>query len=374
MKILSLLLLASLFGCGSAMAEDTAGANVAITGERDDTVFAAGARVTVDARVDDDVIAAGGAVRLTNTSANHAILAGGTVEIVGGTADDAILAGGTVTLSGEITDDVVAAGGTVTIAKDAVVRDSVSIVGGNVIVDGAIFGRARLRGDTVTVNGTINGETDVAAGEFTLGESARLMGPLSYRAREATLSDKASVAGPVERKDFVDMAGVERRDESAGIAGFLIGVIALIVLAVALRTVFPRFADGAAARIADGWRTAGFGVLALIGVPIAILIAFVLIVGWPIALVLLFLYLALYPLAIATSAIWLGQKLARALSRENGWAMTAAGAFILAILLAIPILGGIVFVAALLLGMGAVIAWVWGARGESGRNYEGVPG
>jgi hypothetical protein len=354
-------------------AQDRPGANVTISGEREDTVFAAGGRVAIDAKIDDDVIAAGGTVRLTNTSANHAIVAGGTVEIVGGTVDDAILGGGTVTLSGEITDDVIAAGGTVTIAKEAVVRDSVSIVGGNVIVDGAILGKARLRGGTVTVNGTISGATDIAAGEFTLGDSARLLGPLNYRAREAKLSEKASIAGPVERKEFPDMDGrIPRQGEGGGVGGFVIGAIALVVLAVMLRLVFPNFADGASRRFAEGWRTAGFGVLALIGIPIAIVIAFVLIVGWPIALLLLFVYLALFPLAVATSAVWLGQRLARALSRENSWAMTAAGALTLAILFAIPILGGIAFIAALLLGMGAILAWIW--SGRSAATFEGVPG
>jgi hypothetical protein len=94
---------------------------------------------------------------------------------------------------------------------------------------------------------------------------------------------------------------------------------------------------------------------------LAVLILFITVIGVPLALLSLLLYVMLLPLGYVSSAIALGQwGLARWKSQAAGhlgWRIGAAclALVLLALLGAVPWLGGLVALAALLIGLGAIV-------------------
>lgn len=95
------------------------------------------------------------------------------------------------------------------------------------------------------------------------------------------------------------------------------------------------------------------------------MILFVTVIGVPLALLALLLYFVLLPMGYVSSAIGLGQwGLARwraELAEHLGWRIGAMllALVLLALLGAVPWLGGLVSLAALLIGLGAVVLQFW---------------
>jgi hypothetical protein len=129
-------------------------------------------------------------------------------------------------------------------------------------------------------------------------------------------------------------------------------------------------APGLASEVARTWRQrtgisllAGF--VALVCIPVAVVILLITVIGMPLALLCLLLYFVLLPMGYVGSAIGLGQwALARWRSEAAGhlgWRIgaTCLALVLLALLGAIPWLGGPVALAMLLIGLGAIMLQLW---------------
>src|SRR5690606_19214900 len=110
--------------------------------------------------------------------------------------------------------------------------------------------------------------------------------------------------------------------------------------------------------------TLGIGFLVAFGAPVVIGLFAVSIVGLPIALVLLAAFSALAPIALAASVYFAGRQASRLAHRgapppepgfgaRLGWTALAMAALL--IVGAIPLLGGLAWLAALVFGLGAVV-------------------
>jgi hypothetical protein len=123
-----------------------------------------------------------------------------------------------------------------------------------------------------------------------------------------------------------------------------------------------------AARILEAGRTRigpaiGLGLLLFFGLPILAVIALVTIVGIPLGLGLLAALLLLYALGYSASAWILGRSI---LGGPTSWFLAfLAGWAILRIIALVPILGGIVWFAAVVVGLGALTLAIWRARTTS---------
>jgi hypothetical protein len=123
-----------------------------------------------------------------------------------------------------------------------------------------------------------------------------------------------------------------------------------------------------AARILEAGRTRigpaiGLGLLLFFGLPILAVIALVTIVGIPLGIGLLAGLLLIYALGYSASAWILGRSILRG---PTSWFLAfLAGWAILRILALVPILGGLIWFAAVVVGLGALILAIWGARATS---------
>jgi hypothetical protein len=329
--------------------------------------FISGGEVHISAKVGDDIFAAGGSVEINGASADHLIAAGGELEI---TAPDAIhdvmAAAGRIRLGGPIQDDVVLFGGDIVMRPEAGVGGSAALFGGRVRVSGPIGGSALIGGGAVEIDSAISGDTTIQGGEVIVGPNARIGGDLRVRADKLTIDPAAVVSGETIRET---PAQKDRARAGAALVGFVVfaaigfflgGVLTAALIATLLKPLVMGANEQLRTRTLT---TLGVGALILLVGPVAIGVMFATLIGAPLALFLLAAYLTALPVAYAIVAYWLGQALRGRMARAGAAAApnagarflwTLLGAFMISILCAIPLLGALVWLAALIAGLGAV--------------------
>ena len=245
-----------------------------------------------------------------------------------------------------------------------------------VVIDGPVSVAGRVRGDLVVVSGrlrisgTVAGDVVAVADRATLAPGARVGGDLIYGDQRPVVPAGATVDGDVER---VSVGEITDPVGFVGAAALWIAVsVSALVLGLLMLWLAPRALDAAfdAARTSLG-PTIGWGLLLFFGLPILAVIALVTLVGIPLGVALLLALLPLYAIGYTTSAWLLGRRL---VGPPRGRVLAfLAGLAILRVLAIIPIVGGIVWFAATVVGLGALLVATWRARRGHPERASAVP-
>src|SRR6266705_3546953 len=240
----------------------------------------------------------------------------------------------------------------------AQVGEGIVVGAGDISLEGEVKRSATIFAGNADVSGTIGRDLTMAGGSLTLTNTARVGGNLSARVRhmkDVNIADGASIAGKrdiqvrVRKSQFTRLRFYLHQAVWLA-AAMLVGWLGLVL--------FPGFFQCCTEAVGAGWRSLGLGVGGRAGVPVAIVVAAVTLVGIPVSLMLLALYLA----AIYLAKIWVGAFLGRMLLKPSGatrrdWLLgLLVGLLVLTIVGFIPYLGGLVRLAMVCLGLGA-IAW-----------------
>lgn len=324
-------------------------------------VYAAGGTVAVSAEVARNAVLAGGTVTVARRVAGDVLAAGGTVSIAAPLGDDARLAGGTVSIGGPVTGDLLAAGGDVTVLREASVGGSARLAGGTVEVRGRVAGPLTVRGETVRLEGTVQGDVDVEADTLVVGARADVQGQLTYASpHEAAVDPAARIAGPITRRPPTHPREREARPWAA--TGFAVLVaLALLVTATVLRYVFPGLSVQAARTLSHSpWKSLGLGFALFVCVPAAMLALVVMVVGIPLALILAIVYPLALGLAKFVFAVWMAETAGvRLFGRQPvpiGWqvGLLWLAVLVLAVAWLIPWAGLLIQFVVVLFGLGAL--------------------
>ena len=124
-------------------------------------LYAFAGTVRVDGTVDGDLVATGGLVDVTGTVTGDVLAAGGSVNITGTVGGDARIAGGTLSVGGAIKEDLLATGGQLTVTSSGTVGEDLIAGTGRLTIDGAVAGNVLARTGTYAKAGTIGGTADV---------------------------------------------------------------------------------------------------------------------------------------------------------------------------------------------------------------------
>jgi hypothetical protein len=258
--------------------------------------------------------------------------------------DQIVLSGDVRVRRGEEVGEVVVLHGTATVA--GVVRGDV------VVLDGPIDVTGQVSGAVVSVGGSV-----------ALGPSSRVLGEVLAHGR-VSAAPGARVDGEVrEHVTFTFRAPIEAL---GAFAPWLAVWSSMLALGLLLLLVGPRAAD-AVSSVAhvSPWASAGWGLAAFVALPLSGVIGVFSLVWLPLGLGLLLSLFFLYSAGLAWSAFALGRVLwheprSRVLAFVIGWAILAAVA-------AIPFVGGIVWVAGAVFGLGSSTMAIWRARGAASR-------
>ncbi len=326
--------------------------------------FTAGPTVRIAQPVTGDLFAAGASVDIEAPVTGDALAAGGNVRIAAPLGESLYAAGGQLRVDAPIARSARVAGGQVEIGPKSRIAGNLTVAGGEVELRGTVGGHVLAAAGELLIDGEIAGDVTATAGEVALGPNARIGGRLRYASREAIRRDAAAqIAGGVER--MAVHGDSQRPDRRYGPRGGWVWTIGLMVLAALLVGGLPEFY----ARVTATMQTrpgvsllAGF--VALVCVPIAAVVLFVTIVGIPLALIAVGLYLALLVVGYASAGVALGDwvlKRARAAAAAELWWRVAAAmlaTLAIAFFARVPYLGGAAMLAALVIGIGALLLQV----------------
>jgi hypothetical protein len=241
--------------------------------------------------------------------------------------------------------------------RDGETVDNVFIADGPVVVDGTVRnGLIALNGD-VLVRGVVEADVVALDGRVVVAGSGEVQGDVVSRHRPILQGD-GSLGGEWERWD--------PRAWSRGWAIFTRIAIwfAFTVSTLALGLILGLLAPRAAAAVHATARerigpVIGWGLLLTIGLPVAAVLAMATVVGLPLGLGTLLALGLVYGIGYTAAAWVLGRTLTpRAhpiLSFLAGWA-------VLRVVALVPVLGGLTWFAAVVVGLGAIAVAAYRAR------------
>jgi hypothetical protein len=327
---------------------------------RDGWYFAAGDQVVIEGTVNGDAYVAGGIVEVNGTINGDLLVAGGQVTVGGKVSDDIRAAGGSLRFDGKVGKNIAAAGGSITFGKTAETGGNVLAAGGSIQFGGKVAGNAKIAAGDFSVTGNVGKDVDFAGENLSILEGARINGNLNVRMRDTTLAEIA--AGTV--RGSVNFAEAEWRPHRR-ILGFrpfhfwfkIFWMFSLLAAGLVAILVFPRQFNKVGANILESpGMSLLWGIVALIGVPIAVVILCLTVIGIPLALWAGAIFLWLAYLSQLSFGVVLGQRMFR-LKQSGWWGMFwkfAVGLLIVQVLTFVPYLRTLVIVVGLVFGLGAI--------------------
>jgi hypothetical protein len=266
------------------------------------------------------LLAAGSASAATD----HVVITGGAVVAPGQTAGDVIVVDGPVTIAGRATGDVVSVSG------------------------------------PVRVTGRIDGDLIAVSDRAVLAPSARVGGDLRYGDERPQVARGATVGGDIRKEDWENASG--GWGWVSALAWWVAVSVSTLIVGVLLLWLAPGALLAAERAVTERLgATIGWGVAIAIGVPLLAVLALVTLVGIPFGIALLLAAIPVLLIAYTTSAWIVGRRVLRSRSAGSFVALLAGWA-ILRVLALIPVLGGLVGLAATVVGLGALAVALWRAR------------
>jgi cytoskeletal protein CcmA (bactofilin family) len=259
-----------------------------------------------------------------SAATDHVVITGGAVVPAGQTAGDVVVVDGTVRIAGHATGDVVSVSG------------------------------------PVRVTGRVDGDLIAVSDRAFLGRTARVGGDLRYGDERPTVTRGASVGGKISKEDWADAANGWGWVSALGwwlavsVSTLIVGALLVWLAPGALYSTERAVREHLGASI-------GWGVAIAICVPLVAILALVTLVGIPFGVAVLLAAIPVLLVAYVTSAWIVGRRVLRTRS-TSPWAALLAGWGILRVLALIPVLGGLVGLAATVLGLGALTVALWQAR------------
>ena len=325
----------------------------------DGTLVVAAETVRIDGMVDGDLIVAAARVDVRGTVRGDLVAAAGAVE-VGGTIDgSAYVTAGALTVRGRVARGIYAAGREISIEPGARVEGDATLAGRRVALGGNLDRGVSLLVHEAELTGRVGRDVWFRGARLLVRSSSRVDGAIHASVAagfDVRIDAGAAVRGPVTTRIPSRAAtwAWEPRTwfwvATSLFGAALLGWIGLIIA--------PGLVMESADRVRRVGPSLGWGFVALLGTPVAIVVLAVTLVGFPVALLLLGIYL----LGVYAAKIVVALALGRTLLRPRGDARRDAlkallvGLVLITLATAVPVVGWPIWMLVVWLGLGA-LAW-----------------
>lgn len=324
-------------------------------------LYAFGERVDIDGRLDGDLLALAQQVNVDGQIEGDFFVAADSINIRGDIGDSTRISGNRVYVDGTIDGDLLVAGNDVRLGENSKIGNSLRAAGRIVEIAGTVDGDVTAYGAEVIISGTVQGGVTIGAAEtIDLTPTASIGGDLDYTARTPLSPEAlARVSGTVH---FTE-ANSGDEDDEARIATWSVvfwiwltgaALLSGLLLVALFRRLVPSLVSAVKGQAVIG-TLLGFG--AVLAVPAAAIVAMVTLVGLPVGVTALLLFAVALYIAKLLVAAWAGGQVLALAGRPNAspYATMAVGVVLLYALFTIPYLGGLVYLIATWLGLGAMI-------------------
>lgn len=320
--------------------------SVRIEGVIEGDLYALAEEITISGQVDGNVFAVGDRVEIT------------------GEVDDSLYVGGErVRIEGRV-DDLYAFAEDLTIHERAVVDRDVAIFADRTQVDGQVGRDFTFYGESLEVRGQIGRNLITRADRMALLSGAAVLGDFDSRMPDgevARVAPGVTIAG--EHTDGVREHHHDRKAKWQD-PGFYLSNLVLMVSAflvgMALHALRPGMFETALPTATDFFRELGFGFVGLVVVPILIVICFLTVVAIPIGVMGLFLFITALFVSLIQIAALVGNALVghgTGTTPRFGVALLV-GLLIVSVAVNLPFVGGLIWIVAIMTGVGMLFVHV----------------
>ena len=279
-----LIALCSFFSFGQAENEG----EILIDKTQADDSYRAGKSIIVNAPVQGDLVIAGGSLIVNDSINGDLTAAGGELSLNSFVADDARIAVGRATIDSEIGDDLVIFGGEVILTENAVIHGNLICFAGNIEINGEVIGELKIKGADVLINGTLREPSKITGDEITIGSNAKFYKEVEYWHSDGEIDFKESLINTqaIFNEDLEDDSELSLTNfgtDSITLWGayILSAFLAILFLHALFRNTFSSAAEG----LENHWlKSFGFGLIYLIGIPLAVIVALLITIGIPLGL------------------------------------------------------------------------------------------
>lgn len=286
MKPIAILFVAlcSVFSFGQAENED----EILIDKTQADDSYRAGKSIIVNAPVHGDLVIAGGSLIVNDSINGDLTAAGGELSLNSFVSDDARIAVGRATIDSEIGDDLVIFGGEVVLTENAVIHGNLICFAGNIEINGEVIGKLKIKGADVLINGTLREPSKITGDEITIGSNAKFYKEVEYWHNDGEIDFKESLINTqalfnedLEDDSELSLTNFGTNSIKLWIVYILSAFLGILFLHALFRNTFSSAAEG----LENHWlKSFGFGLIYLIGIPLAVIIALLITIGIPLGL------------------------------------------------------------------------------------------
>lgn len=250
---------------------------------------------------------------------------------------------------------------------------TVWVVNHDATVDGVVREALVVINGTARITGRVEGGVVVANGRLELEPGARVEQDVMLYRSVMTRANDAVVAGAVHNQTGFSLGA------GAVWLVWLSFTLVVLVAGLVLAELAPRTLTGSADYLAaNGARSAVTALIVSATVPAVAIMSFATVIGIPLGLTLLIVVIpALSFLGYLTTGSMVGSALVRRVAATGAWASrygrVLVGLLTLQVVVALPIIGGLLGLVASLLGVGALVARSWAERERTQRAPVSLP-
>jgi cytoskeletal protein CcmA (bactofilin family) len=275
-----------------------------------------------------------------------------------------VAAGANVEILGDVMGRLRAFGAHVVLAGN--LQGESAFCGADVLLSGKFHKKVKGGAANLILSGTFEDSVEVAAAKITITPTARIKGDLIYRAAVLEQQKGSQIMGKVIPKRGIEKEWIQNVKKVLlwlWVLYWVFSIPALIILGALLNYLFPKQTNAIVAAISESpWKNLGVGLVFLVVVPVAVIIALITLVGIPAGIIAGLLYgIAIYISRIYI-AVWIGRKVLgyfrKPLASEFSWPLVV-GTIITTLLIFIPIIGWLFRFFFALLGLGAMWLAIW---------------
>lgn len=323
--------------------------------------YTSGTETTVSGAVQGDWFGFGDTITANGSFAKDVLLIGRSIQLHGSSAEDVRVAGLEVVIAEDIGGDLVVIADSVEIASSASIAGDVLLLANTAEVNGAVGGQVLGSVNTLRIDAPVAQGIDVTVQALTLGGKAEIAGDVQYESvQELVRAQDSVIEGEILYRPIVNEVTPLQNLQTN-----LMPVLTLLFAVLVVYLFAPRRV-GMVARQGHGQlgMAAMIGFAWLVAVPALVILFFMSGLGVLVGALLLFLYLLLGIFGLILSVPITGSLVVRLVQEKRPFDLLTiiVGTLTVFGLLAVPLIGPALFLAAVAAGVGSMVLQVYRNR------------